>query len=293
MAYTVRKIEIDFRKYPIFRNEFDNWMTLLATVSKKDKKLIVTFCRTALSLAKGRYLPDSYYTIDIKVNGEVLTAKNVLTFDLSSATKNIKAKNFKRESEWGEGSYTFNYLDLKEEIESNEKKEPDIEGFIAFVKSYVDKIEDNETLYYHSLAITEDILFKLQSDETGEVYKKIRRELLPFLRFFDLSNISFQDVDIREEDLSYTNIKGLDISKTYKKSARGANLKGVVSDDKVISGCDMSDCILEECYAYIDVTTTKTEGMIYDAHVVFLDSEGHVLKNSVPKRKDNSIILHF
>ena len=275
------------KPFPISHNDYLDWIILLASTSTKKEQEFLAFYQTVLTLANGDWIPEN---LEFKINGKVLTAHNVFAFDLVSATRDIKAGKYKKDSI--DEVYIYHHTTVKSSILPPQENQPKPEDFLTFVQNYVANFTGDESVYYHKLPITEDVLFLLCNDEDGSCYKRIREELLPYLRYLDLSGVPFQNADIRGQDLSYTNISSLSLSEVYKRSANNTDLTGVVLAPEIIRSCDLSQSILNETYARVEVTSNKIKGMTYDSTVLLIDGQDRILPNTSPQ-KDVRIVLHL
>ena len=131
----------------------------------------------------------------------------------------------------------------------NANREKNIQGIkeiLATLSTALSKVDlDNdkelESEVFHSIAITEDTLF-----ETVDDHKKIKDIFLPILKFFDLTLISFDNVDIRGVDFRESNAR-IFPRMIYRMDATGAKFDNEnVPDWANYQGVNLTGAILNE-----------------------------------------------
>lgn len=158
----------------------------------------------------------------------------------------------------------INEKNIKLKLEQNKRK---IENLILENQKLFSLLNERKP-------ITHEMLFERVREENGE-YFKIKNQYIMSLKKYDLSNISFDNVNIKGVDFRGTNIKSklLDLQKIYKKDATDCNFSVEESNaenylfdlgtdfTKVnLKGANLQNpipCLLSPtiCDAYIDDTT--------------------------------------
>ncbi len=121
------------------------------------------------------------------------------------------AKEISKEREVKKADKKFKEIKDNKDKERKAKQQKLSELMSLIKEDILYKDEEGLEEIYHSIEITEDLLFEKVDD-----HFKIRSIYLPFLKLFDLSNISFNNVDIRYVDFRGTNAQ-IDPTKVYNK----------------------------------------------------------------------------
>ena len=121
------------------------------------------------------------------------------------------AKEISKEREVTKADKKFKEIKDNKDKERKAKQQKILELMCLIKEDILYKDEEGLEEIYHSIEISEDLLFEKVDD-----HFKIRSIYLPFLKLFDLSNISFTNVDIRYVDFRGTNAQ-IDPTKVYNK----------------------------------------------------------------------------
>lgn len=290
----VHKIEVSQTYMPVYHSIYLNWVTGMTTLKEKEKQNIRDFVQAVYTLCDEEWPAD---LVRIFINDKYFDFDHCQTLDLKEATEAIKSKAFRTVIE-ETTRRTFSRQLLAEPVtlvsQTSKTEELVLSQFIDLLASLKKKakVSENETFYYHSMPITASILFE-QVAQNGETFIAIRESLLPYLRFLDLSRISFEGVSIEGKDLSYTNIINLDINKVYRRRATGTNLEGVRLSTETIQNAVLDGANLKGAYPWIEITSTSMAGTEIDETATLLNG-GSIVKSAKPTKEENmQIFLHF
>ena len=132
----------------------------------------------------------------------------------------------------------------EKQLEQKENKEEIIKNInvlLAALAKELPKLDNLDELdeqklktFLHQIYITPSVLFEEKDD-----HFVIRKEYIPYLRFFDLSIIVFDNVDVRHVDFRWTNAV-INPEKVYKKDLTGVKC----FDINIMDFKDYTDVIL-------------------------------------------------
>lgn len=267
---TLEKLEIVDYGYPIYHSDYITWMIGFAKLDAKKKKDIAAVYQKILGLIKN---PDDILTDNIRI------FINDLPFTLDTL-KNLDIKSLLKE------------LDAYPQIIIGNNTKPDFftsnpiktTSLIDYLKALSQK--ENAEFFYHTLPITSGELFASIED-----HLVINASLLPYLRFLDLSNIVFTNVDLRGLDLSLTNIRKIDFSTIYKNSLENTNLEGVNLIGSELKNINADGSNLQGTYLLIDLDTTSINDALLDGTNIILKN-GLIITNTRTRKRAYNI-LHF
>lgn len=265
-----RKIEhlrMFMNSFPVLHSDYLNWVMRLSYCSDKERAKIEEFYHALLGVADPDWIPEF---IIIEIDGKKMAFDSIKDYDLDDAIDKLKGLTHEN---LVDGEYYFTpHATLEDEIKANEGAiQENVKLLIKTAEALKNK-DENETFYYHSIPVLDVTLFEYVTIN-GAVAKRIRSELLPYLRFMDLSKVDFCDADVRGLDLSYTNVK-LVLESLYLRSLRGTNLKGVMLGFEVIRGVDFTGANLEETHAVLDAGSVLLDDAITDDTCVIFNSAG-------------------
>lgn len=281
----IEKIEIVDYGFPIYHSEYLNWVIGLAKVGEQKRKEIDTIYRRILGLIAN---PEDVLVDNIRIfiNGKRFSLDLLEYLDLKKASKIIDdyPKIIVRKSLSGYGKFKEEIISQENSVDENKSYLVKEMSLICYLKKLAS--QKNPQFFYHTVPITESELFVGDND-----YKKINEVLIPYLRFLDLSNVPFRNVDLRGVDLSLTNVTDIDFTTIYKNSLENTNLEGVILIGKELKNIVADGANLQGTYLTIDLDTTSISGCLLDGTNIILKN-GLVISNS-RARKLSSSILHF
>lgn len=270
----IYKIEIIKKDIPILNSEYNNWIIALSSMKNKKKIKVYTFFKEIIKL-----LDDTYkiYYIRILINGKLLSIDNILSFDLKSAIKELK----KVTPIIDKDKIT---LELKSNVKS--KNLPNI--YEKENKSYIDILEKmDKTLmanikcfYYHQIKVPDYELFTFSKDKNGYIYKVIKKQYLPYLRYIDLSDTNFDKTDLRNIDLSFTNISKINFDTLYKRSIKNTNLQNVILVDHELSNICAKGANLLGTFLRINIDTTDIDKAQIDTSILLFNNKKEVINTT-------------
>lgn len=276
---TFEKISIEDWGFPIYHSEYLSWIIGLSKLSKKDKERIIELYRRILSLIAS---PDDIIIDNIRIflDNQLFTFENIKDLDFA-ATFNQLSKYPLIHVE--KKSPVFSPGESKKSTEESNKK-----PVLDYLKMLAAK--QDSKFFYHTVFITkEELLKKIETE--GMPHYIISEELLPYLRFLDLSNISFSNVDLRGVDLSYTNIRSIDFTSLYQNSLENTNLEGVALVGQELRNINADGANLQGTYLVIDLNTTSIDQTSLDGTNILLKHD-RIITNTRKRKKINAL-LHF
>ena len=171
-----------------------------------------------------------------RIDKTIIYASNELNkiSDKQYYTKKFKLKEAKMQKEKHD----------EKQLEQKENKEEIIKNInvlLAALAKELPKLDNLDELdeqklktFLHQIYITPSVLFEEKDD-----HFVIRKEYIPYLRFFDLSIIVFDNVDVRNVDFRWTNAV-INPEKVYKKDLTGIKC----FDINIMDFKDYTDVIL-------------------------------------------------
>lgn len=275
----VQNITIYIRPIPIFHSDYIKDIMTLEQLSKKEQKL---YQMTSLALHELVKSDVSLEYIDFFIDEKRFSPSLVYHTSMSELLKDIHNKNYQLRE----------ITSLPSTLDCTLEKPLQQEN-IRLAKRLMEMVRDEKhpEFYYYQLPIKEEELFTMRSG-----YKKIREEYLPYLRFFDLSKITFSQMDFRDIDFSDTNMKNIDFSTAYQHSIENSNFENVELLGTELKNIDARGANLCGTYLTIDSDTTLLENSKLDSSILMLSQNYPVnperLGYSLEKQKIN-IKLHF
>lgn len=287
----VEKIVARQGDMPIYHSEYLKWVMGIATLPAKRQNEIRDFIHNLYSFCDEDWISD---LVKFEINGEPLTFDSVHDLELKEASKAILNKEFSLSSSTNLTRTFERQLNETPIISSKAPVESAISQYIDMLGSLKTKAisSGNVSFYYHSVPIEESMLFE-DVEESGKHYRIIRPSLLPYLRFLDLSDISFARCLIEGIDLSLTNIANLDINQVFERNARNANLEGVILSPTTIKNGILDGANLTDAYPWIDITSTTTTGATIDDTATLLNGEQIIRQAKSKTIEKTPITLHF
>lgn len=280
----IEKIEFIETDYLISQDVFKGWRETLALANTFKKASLLNFLQAVLSLAKEDAKVDRLL---VKIDREVLTPEVLKKYDVKKAVDDLR-NNMIPVGVENESYVNSANVEHLEDMKSILKSSSLLDKYILALKNIAEKAEKvtNKTIYYGVLPVDKNVLFVHCADTYGEEYFRFRPIFLPFLKYIDLSSISFERVDIRGLDLSLTN-GSIDINLVYRKSAENTNLKDALLADNVIDGCNLKGANISGTGAKINERTCFLGNTTIDESVSFVDMGG----NPIPISNDRKIDL--
>lgn len=270
----IYKIEIIKKDIPILNSEYNNWIIALSSMKKKKKIKVYTFFKEIIKLLDDIY---KIYYIRILINDKLLSIDNILSFDLKSAIKELK-----------EVTPIIDKDKITLELKSNVKSKNLPNIYEKENKSYIDILEKmDKTLmpnikcfYYHQIKVPDYELFTFSKDKNGYIYKVIKKQYLPYLRYIDLSDTNFDKTDLRNIDLSFTNISKINFDTLYKRSIKNTNLQNVILVDHELSNICAKGANLLGTFLRINIDTTDIDKAQIDTSILLFNNKKEVINTT-------------
>lgn len=272
----IHTIEVIKQDLPIINDEYNNWIIALSSMKNKDQIRAYKFFKEIIKL-----LTDSYKInyLKIIVNGKKLSIDNILLFDLKLAINELRiAKPVITENKIT--------IKLRENIEKTNQILPEntqefTSNYLYILKNLDEKITSNlKNFYFYQIKIPDNELFSLMKDEYGNLFKIIKKQYLPYLKYIDLSNTNFDYADLRNIDLSFTNIKKINFNTLYKHSIENTNLQNVALINHELDGICAKGANLLGTFLSINIDTTNIEMAKIDTNILLFNNENKIISNA-------------
>lgn len=272
----IHTIEVIKQDLPIINDEYNNWIIALSSMKNKDQIRAYKFFKEIIKL-----LTDSYKInyLKIIVNGKKLSIDNILLFDLKLAINELRiAKPVITENKIT--------IKLRENIEKTNQILPEntqefTSNYLYILKNLDEKLPSNlKNFYFYQIKIPDNELFSLMKDEYGNLFKIIKKQYLPYLKYIDLSNTNFDYADLRNIDLSFTNIKKINFNTLYKHSIENTNLQNVALINHELDGICAKGANLLGTFLSINIDTTNIEMAKIDTNILLFNNENKIISNA-------------
>lgn len=272
----IHTIEVIKQDLPIINDEYNNWIIALSSMKNKDQIRAYKFFKEIIKL-----LTDSYKInyLKIRVNGKKLSIDNILLFDLKLAINELRiAKPVITENKIT--------IKLRENIEKTNQILPEntqefTSNYLYILKNLDEKLPSNlKNFYFYQIKIPDNELFSLMKDEYGNLFKIIKKQYLPYLKYIDLSNTNFDYADLRNIDLSFTNIKKINFNTLYKHSIENTNLQNVALINHELDGICAKGANLLGTFLSINIDTTNIEMAKIDTNILLFNNENKIISNA-------------
>lgn len=272
----IHTIEVVKQDLPIINDEYNNWIIALSSMKNKDQIRAYKFFKEIIKL-----LTDSYKInyLKIIVNGKKLSIDNILLFDLKLAINELRiAKPVITENKIT--------IKLRENIEKTNQILPEntqefTSNYLYILKNLDEKLPSNlKNFYFYQIKIPDNELFSLMKDEYGNLFKIIKKQYLPYLKYIDLSNTNFDYADLRNIDLSFTNIKKINFNTLYKHSIENTNLQNVALINHELDGICAKGANLLGTFLSINIDTTNIEMAKIDTNILLFNNENKIISNA-------------
>lgn len=272
----IHTIEVIKQDLPIINDEYNNWIIALSSMKNKDQIRAYKFFKEIIKL-----LTDSYKInyLKIIVNGKKLSIDNILLFDLKLAINELRiAKPVITENKIT--------IKLRENIEKTNQILPEntqefTSNYLYILKNLDEKLPSNlKNFYFYQIKIPDNELFSLMKDEYGNLFKIIKKQYLPYLKYIDLSNTNFDYADLRNIDLSFTNIKKINFNTLYKHSIENTNLQNVALINHELDGICAKGANLLGTFLSINIDTTNIEMAKIDTNILLFNNENKIISNT-------------
>lgn len=272
----IHTIEVIKQDLPIINDEYNNWIIALSSMKNKEQIRAYKFFKEIIKL-----LTDSYKInyLKIRVNGKKLSIDNILLFDLKLAINELRiAKPVITENKIT--------IKLRENIEKTNQILPEntqefTSNYLYILKNLDEKLPSNlKNFYFYQIKIPDNELFSLMKDEYGNLFKIIKKQYLPYLKYIDLSNTNFDYADLRNIDLSFTNIKKINFNTLYKHSIENTNLQNVALINHELDGICAKGANLLGTFLSINIDTTNIEMAKIDTNILLFNNENKIISNA-------------
>ena len=202
-------IEIINVNHPIFQSELVTWMSQLTRLNAKEKWKLEQIYRRILSLIDN---PDDFISENLRIfiNGQPFSCDVVKIFDFKRLMQELDA--YPPITVGQKRSETS----VKSVVDESDRSSSLVKNLKILTQS------NTPSFFYYTVPVSLEDLLREEDN-----HFVIAENLLPFLRFLDLSSVDFQNVDLRGVDLSYTNISKIAFTLIYQNSLENTNLEGV------------------------------------------------------------------
>lgn len=272
----IHTIEIIKQDLPIMNDEYNNWIITLSSMKKKDQIRAYKFFKEIIKLLTNSY---KINYIKIIVNGKNLSIDNILLFDLKLAINELRiAKTVITENKIT--------IKLNQNIEKTRQILPEntqnfTYKYLHILRNLDEKLPSNlKSFYFYQIKIPDNELFSLMKDENGNLFKIIKKQYIPYLKYIDLSNTNFDYADLRNIDLSFTNIKKINFNTLYKHSIENTNLQNVALINHELDGICARGANLLGTFLSINIDTTDIEMSKIDTSILLFNSKNEIINTS-------------
>lgn len=278
----VEKIEFIQTDYPLSAGLFSSWKIGIESLNPFLRTRVMDFMIALLSLTDGNAQLDRFI---VKVDDIPLSLDVLLKYDLKKSLEVLRNDMImiSPNGEVYQSKYS-EYYDLG--VSYPTKMKNIIERYVKAlgqIEKHASSSQDGKK-YLGIVSIEKNVLCKRFKDSSGKEYLRIRSEFIPFLRFLDLSDISFSNVDIRGLDLSYTN-GAIDLNCVYKKSAENTNLEGAFLSRSVIRNCCLKGANLLGTGAIINSETCIIDDCKVDDSISLVSGEKTVGRQMIIEKQ--------
>lgn len=266
-------IEIINVNHPIFQSELVTWMSKLTRLNAKEKWKLDQIYRCILSLIDN---PDDFISENLRIfiNGQPFSCDVVKTFDFKQLMQDLA---------------TYPPITVGENKNKQPLKRVAVEvNRLPLIIEHLKMLSQSDTpsFFYHTVSVSLEDLLREEDN-----HFVIAENLLPFLRFLDLSSVDFQNVDLRGVDLSYTNIRKIAFTSIYQNSLENTNLEGVNLTGQELKNVCADGANLIGTGLLIDLDSVSLEKAKFDGSVLLWKNGKSVV--NVRRRQPIDVILHF